>query len=71
MGTIVMNMCGGEVEHMVPATAEYADEIQNAGWNPVVALQHALPYETRAAMPAELAAVDAELFLKKMYGDLS
>lgn len=70
MGVMIMNMCESEAEQLA-ATAEYDDEIQNAGWNPVVALEHVVPYEKQAAMPAELAAVDVELFLKKMYGCLS
>ena len=70
MGTMILNMCGGEVEH-VAATPEYDEEIQNAGWNPLISLEHVVPYEKPAAMPAELATIDAELFLKKMYGCLS
>jgi hypothetical protein len=70
MGTMIMNMCGGGVERNVSTTAEYDDEIQNAGWNPVVALEHVVPYEKPVSMPAELAAIDVEQFLKKMYSHL-
>lgn len=71
MGTIIMNMCGGKIEHDVSAVAEYDDEVLSAGWNPVVSLDHLVPDEKHAAMPSELAAVDVEQFLKKMYGCLS
>lgn len=71
MATMIMNMCGGKAEQLVTITSDYDDEVQNAGWNPVVSLEHAVPYEKPAAMPAELAAVDVELFLKKIYGSFS
>lgn len=71
MATMIMNMCGGKAEQLVTITADYDDEVQNAGWNPVVSLEHAVPYEKHTAMPSELATVDAELFLKKMYGSFS
>lgn len=71
MATMLMNMCGGTVEQSISTAVEYDDEVQNAGWNPVVSLEHAVPYEKHAALPAELATVDVELFLKKMYGCLS
>lgn len=71
MSIMTMNMCGGKVEHAVSTTSEYDDEILNAGWNPLVSLEHVVPYEQHAAISAELATVDVELFLKKMYGCLS
>lgn len=71
MATMIMSMCGGTTENSISTAAEYDDVVQNAGWNPVVSLEHVVPYEKHAAMPAELATVDAELFLKKMYGCLS
>lgn len=70
MSTVIMNMCGDKVEHDVLPLPEYSDEVLSAGWNPVVSLDH-LVSEKHAAMPHELATVDAEQFLKKMYGDLS
>lgn len=71
MGTIVMSMSSGRIEHTSSPVAEYDDEVLSAGWNPVVSLEHAVPAEKPLVMPAELAAVDVELFLKKMYGCLS
>jgi len=71
MGTMIMSMCGSRIEHDVSTAAEYDDEIQNAGWNPLVSLEHVVPYENHATMPAELATIDAEQFLKKMYGCFS
>lgn len=71
MGTMIMSMCGSKIEHEVLTASEYDEEVQNAGWNPLVSLEHVVPYEQHAAMPAELASVDVELFLKKMYGCFS
>lgn len=68
MGIIVMNMSQGRIEHDVPATVEYDDEILCSGWNPVVALSQLVPEDKHHSFPAELANVDLEQFLKKMYG---
>lgn len=71
MGTIVMSICSGSIEHASSPVADYDDEVLSAGWNPVVSLEHAVPAEKPPVVPAELAVVDVELFLKKMYGCLS
>jgi hypothetical protein len=68
---IVMNMSSYEIERDDAMEAEYGEEVLYSGWNPAVALacqQHAL-YRTdrQMAMPPILAAVDAEVFLQKMY----
>lgn len=66
---IVMDMSSYEIEHDFSRNAGYGDEVACSGWNPAVELacqQHALT-EKRTAMPAELANVDVEQFLKKMY----
>lgn len=66
---IVMNMTSYEIERDVSMEAEYADEIACAGWNPSVSLacQQHVRSEKRFTMPAELAEVDVEQFLQKMY----
>jgi hypothetical protein len=38
-----------------------------SGWNPVVGLTQLVPEKKHSSFPAELAEVDLELFLKKMY----
>ncbi|MBI5659628.1 MAG: hypothetical protein HZC43_08785 [Nitrosomonadales bacterium] len=67
---IVMNMSSYEIEQN-PVEEEYGDEVMFAGWNPAVALLHqqavAESADRQAAMPADLATVDAESFLRKMY----
>jgi hypothetical protein len=66
---IVMNMSSYEIEHDVSDGAEYADEIACSGWNPALTLacqQPAVP-EKHAAMPTELAHIDVDQFLQKMY----
>ena len=68
--SIVMNMSSYEIEQD-PVENEYGEEVMYAGWNPVIALtcqqQQLVPDGKQAAMPTDLAMVDAELFLKKMY----
>jgi len=67
---VVMNMSSYEIERD-SMEAEYGDEIMCAGWNPAVSLvcqqQMVVPASRNVSMPAELAAVDAESFLQKMY----
>ncbi len=67
---VVMNMSSYEIERD-PREAEYGEETMFAGWNPAVALvcqqQMVVPTGRQMSMPADLATVDAELFLQKMY----
>ena len=67
---VVMNMSSYEIERD-SMEEEYGEEVMYAGWNPAVALarqqQMVVPTGRQMSMPAELAAVDAELFLQKMY----
>lgn len=69
--TIVMNMSSYAVEETPLTNTEYGDEVMCAGWNPQLELatqQHiATLMDRHAALPASLAMVDAETFLKKMY----
>lgn len=67
MNTFTFNMSQGNVEYNSPTTVEYDDEVLNSGWNPVVALVQLVPEKRRSTFPTELAIVDIELFLKKMY----
>ena len=66
---IVMNMSSYEIE-CDSMENEYGEEAMYAGWNPAVAWvcqQQLAPCGNQATMPTDLAMVDAELFLKKMY----
>ena len=68
MGTMIMNMSQGDIEHDKPATTEYDDEVMCSGWNPVVAMTLLVPEGKHRSFPAALAEMDLELFLNKMYG---
>ena len=70
---IVMNMTSYEIERDVSMETEYGDEIACTGWNPAVSLacQQSIRTEKRSTLPAELAEVDVEQFLQKMYVLLS
>ncbi len=68
--TIVMNMSGYEVEREVSVSEEYGDEVMCAEWNPQLALVSELPVaavDRHIELPRELANVDVETFLQKMY----
>ena len=66
----VMDMSSYEIERD-PLDVEYSDEVMCSGWNPAVNLMcQQVMVESQGrklTMPAELAMVDAELFLQKMY----
>ena len=68
---VVMNMSSYEIERDDAMEAEYGAEVLCSGWNPAVALEcqlHLLAATNpQMAMPSSLAAVDAEVFLQKMY----
>jgi hypothetical protein len=66
----VMNMSGYEIEREAVAIEEYDDEVMNAGWNPQLVLVGERPVaagERHRAIPDEMANVDVESFLQKMY----
>ena len=67
---IVMNMSSYEIE-CDSREEVYGEEVMCAGWNPSVALlcqqQLIAPSNRQMTMPADLATVDAELFLQKIY----
>ncbi len=69
MSIVTMDMSDYEIEYGDSKAEEYGNEVLCAGWNPSLALQQHTYTERNqpAAMPHELAAVDVELFLKKMY----
>ena len=65
MGTFSMDMSSFEIECGDMAAPDYGEEILCAGWVPGLALHQPNPEKT--ALPTDLAAVDAEAFLRKMY----
>lgn len=69
MSIVTMDMSEYEIERGDSKTEEYGDEVLCAGWNPSLALQqHTYTERSQtSAMPRELAAVDINIFLKKMY----
>lgn len=65
MGMLTMNMSGYEIERDDVAEPGYGEEVLCAGWVPALALRESQP--ERKTMPAELATLDVEVFLRKMY----
>lgn len=68
--SISVNMSSYGIDHD-SMEEEYGTEIMCAGWNPAVDLmcqqQLANPTEKQMAIPTDLTAMIAELFLAKMY----
>ncbi|WP_435626885.1 hypothetical protein [Candidatus Ferrigenium straubiae] len=63
MGTVSMDMSSYEIER--DDASGYGEEVLCAGWVPALALHQ--PREEHQSMPADLAAIDVEAFLRKMY----
>ena len=66
MKSLIINMELGTVEQDAAGVVDYGDEVLYSGWVPSVALLQPVSVASRNAMPAELATVDAELFLQSM-----
>ncbi len=64
MGTVCMNMGSCEIERN-EATPAYGDEVLYAGWIPSLACHQ--PHAEESALPADLARVDVDSFLHRMY----
>lgn len=70
MATVIMNM--SDYTHEVDDTGTYGDEVLYSGWNPALGLvQQQAVTSGHAAMPADLAAMDVEQFVRRMYVYLS
>lgn len=70
MNTIVMNMDGFGIEHEAPVMEEYGEEVMFAGWNPQLTLASesaVVQINKHVNLPADLANMDVDAFLKKMY----
>lgn len=67
MSILTFNMNDYEIVNNDVCADQYDEEVMNANWTPELALQ---PYVTTpevTVMPSDLASVDVEAFLKKMY----
>ena len=65
-----MNMSGYEIERDADAVEEYGDEVMCAEWIPQLEQVSDLPVareDKRTVFPGELANVDVDAFLEKMY----
>jgi hypothetical protein len=65
-----MNMSGYEIERAANAVEEYGDEVMYAEWIPQLEQVCDLPAgreDKRTTFPGELANVDVDTFLEKMY----
>jgi hypothetical protein len=65
-----MNMSGYEIEREEVNVAEYGDDVMYAEWNPQLAQLSDLPAtekDKNATFLPELANVDVDNFLKRMY----
>jgi hypothetical protein len=75
MATLIMNMGDYAIERDGALEHEYGAEVLDSGWNPAVRLacQERLPTQSLkpALMPADLAALDLEQFMRRMYIYLS
>ena len=70
MNTIVMNIDGCNIEHEAPVDEEYGEEVMCAGWNPQLTLAAESPVaqiKRHVNLPADMAYMDVDTFLKKMY----
>ena len=67
---IVMDMSSYEIERSLMET-EYGDEVMCAGWIPAVAqmcrLQPFVSTNKLTTVPTDLATVNADLFMQRMY----
>lgn len=75
MATVTMNMGDYTIERDAALEERYGEEVLCAGWNPALHLarQERLSAEPakRGDMPADLAAMDMEQFVRRMYVYLS
>ncbi len=63
MGTVSMDMSSYEIER--GEASAYGEEVLCAGWIPSLACHQ--PHAEESALPADLARVDVDSFLRKMY----
>ena len=67
MDTVVMNMNGCNIEHDALMTEVYGEEVMCAWWNPQLGESPLSRTSKHVAVPADLASLDVDAFLKRMY----
>jgi hypothetical protein len=70
VNTIAMDVNGCGIEHEASTDEEYGVEVMCAGWNPQLTLASESPVaqtNRHINLLADLAGVDVDAFLKKMY----
>ena len=67
MGIVKMDMSQGKIEYEANQQFEYTDEMSTSVGNPLIGLSQMLPETRLSLMPASLANIDLEVFLKKMH----
>lgn len=70
MDTVMMSMSGRDIKHESPVAEEYGEEVMCAGWNPQLTLVGKGPVaqlNKHVNVLGDLAGVDVDTFLKKMY----
>ena len=70
MDTLVNGLNGCDIEHAALVVEEYGDEVMCAGWNPQLTLLGESPVaqiNKHINLLADLAGIDVDAFLKKMY----
>jgi len=65
MKTFSMDMSSYEIKRGEPMASGYDEDVLCAGWIPHLACHQ--PHTEKAALPVELARVDVDAFLRKMY----
>lgn len=70
MDTLVNGLDGCDIEHAALVVEEYGDEVLCAGWNPQLTLLGESPVaqiNKHINLLADLAVIDVDAFLKKVY----
>lgn len=73
MDIIAMGMSGCDTEQDARMTEMYGEEVMYAGWNPQLSLVSDNPVvqsNKQISLPSDLASVDVDAFLRKMYEHL-
>ena len=65
MGTLSMDMSSYEIERDEAMASGYGDEVLCAGWIPSLACHQ--PHTEKTALPVDMARVDVDAYLRKMY----
>lgn len=65
MGIFCMDMGSSVIECGGATVSDYGDEVMCAGWIPSLACHQ--QHTEKTALPADLARVDVDAFLRKMY----